>query len=466
MRRIVKISRYVVTMTAICLSLSQTGCASDGETSSEDKGGQSDDARQLDRDGLRFAVFSDAHYYDTDLGVSGAAFEDYLALDRKLLAESPAILDATIDALLERKDELDFVIVPGDLTKDGERTSHEEFVTRIKKLEDSGLQVYVCPGNHDINNPDAHSFEGENALPVPSVSPDEFAELYADFGYDQAIERGPGSLSYLVEPVEGLWVIAIDSCKYQDNLSTGIPDVSGALSEATLGWIEDKLAQATEEDKLVFAFMHHGLIEHFTNQSILPGLGNEYVVDDWQTVSRRLSEAGLRLVFTGHYHAQDVTERDWDEDGQFLFDVETGSLVSYPNPFRTITMRIEGRVEVASHFVDSIDYDIGDSDFQDYSREFLVSGLDNLALSYLALLGLSEQAADQVRPVAVESLVAHYAGDEDPSEQSRQQVEEFLESSDPAVAVVAGFLDSLQSDLPPPDNDVAFDIETGEIESN
>jgi len=452
------------------LTLSHTGCSCESETAEADSGLQHDaeddkDAQGGERDTFRFAVFSDPHYYDIDLGVTGEAFEAYLALDRKLLAESPAILDATIKALLQRKDELDFVIIPGDLTKDGERSGHEQFAAYIRTLEENGLQVYLCPGNHDINNPDAQSFDGETASPVPSVSPEEFVDLYADFGYEQAIERDPDSLSYLVEPVEGLWVIAIDSCKYQDNLSTGVSAVGGALSESTLGWIEDQLAEASEMNKRVFGFMHHSLVEHFTNESSLPLLGDEYVVDEWQVVSQRLSEAGLRLVFTGHYHAQDVTKQSWQESGQFLFDVQTGSLVSYPNPFRTITLSAVGRVEVASHFIESIDYDTGESDFRDYSRKFLVSGIDGLALTILALFGLSEQDAEQVRPVAVESMVSHYAGDENPSAQSQNQVAEFVASSDALISWLAGYLQSLQTDLPPSDNHVTFDIETGEIEA-
>ena len=37
---------------------------------------------------IQFAVFSDPHYYDSSLGTTGSAFEDYLMQDRKLLRES------------------------------------------------------------------------------------------------------------------------------------------------------------------------------------------------------------------------------------------------------------------------------------------------------------------------------------------------------------------------------------------
>ena len=71
---------------------------------------------------IRFAVFSDPHVYDSRLGTTGAAFEQYLAEDRKMIRESEAILAATVDQLIE--EDVDFVLVPGDLTKDGELDSH------------------------------------------------------------------------------------------------------------------------------------------------------------------------------------------------------------------------------------------------------------------------------------------------------------------------------------------------------
>ncbi len=37
---------------------------------------------------VTFAVFSDTHYYDPQLGTEGTSFENYLNLDRKMLKES------------------------------------------------------------------------------------------------------------------------------------------------------------------------------------------------------------------------------------------------------------------------------------------------------------------------------------------------------------------------------------------
>lgn len=48
-------------------------------------------------DSADFAVFSDPHLHDAAaLGASGADFEAYLAQDRKMIAGSQEILDATL----------------------------------------------------------------------------------------------------------------------------------------------------------------------------------------------------------------------------------------------------------------------------------------------------------------------------------------------------------------------------------
>lgn len=116
---------------------------------------------------------------------------------------------------LMQTEELDFVLVPGDLTKDGEKICHEKFAEIFRRLTDNGIPVYVIPGNHDINNPHAVRFIGDKTEPVETVTPEEFALIHSDFGYADALYRHKSSLSYVAEPVEGVWLFAIDSSKYR-----------------------------------------------------------------------------------------------------------------------------------------------------------------------------------------------------------------------------------------------------------
>ena len=56
-------------------------------------------------------------------------------------------------------------------------------------MEKDGIQVVVIPGNHDINNRNAASFDGRSRQMAEAVSANEFAEIYNDFGYDEALSR-------------------------------------------------------------------------------------------------------------------------------------------------------------------------------------------------------------------------------------------------------------------------------------
>lgn len=123
-----------------------------------------------------------------------------MASDRKLLAESKAILESAMEAI--KKSDVDLVLFSGDLTKDGEYISHKQFTEYLKQLEKAGKQVFVINGNHDINNPHAVKFEGDKTTPVQQVTPSRFKSLYKDFGYGEAIAKDRYSLSYVVEPVE------------------------------------------------------------------------------------------------------------------------------------------------------------------------------------------------------------------------------------------------------------------------
>ena len=49
-----------------------------------------------------------------------------------------------------------------------------------------------------------------------------------------------------------------------------------------------------------------------------------------------LMNAGIRLIFTGHYHANDIV--DFTNEGKTLTEIQTGSLVTPPCPYRIMTL--------------------------------------------------------------------------------------------------------------------------------
>ena len=98
--------------------------------------------------------------------------------------------------------------------------------------------------------------------------------------------------------------------------------------------------------------MHHGLTEHFSGQStLLP----EYIISEWQNVSAALADYGLNVVFTGHFHSQDVTKITSSKG--FAFDIETGSTVTYPCPYRMVTLNtLSKSLQISSGKIEGVTF--------------------------------------------------------------------------------------------------------------
>jgi 3',5'-cyclic AMP phosphodiesterase CpdA len=359
-----------------------------------------------------FAVFSDPHIFLPELGIGQPAFEKIKFDDRKLFEQSMSLLDAVIGKLIEAKPR--FVLVTGDLSKDGEEAVHVAFAAAMEKVESAGIPVYVIPGNHDVNNPQAVKYEGDTTSRVPNVTPQRFAEIYNDFGYGEAIERDPNSLAYVVEPEQGLWLLAMDACRYDLSLKETSEHTAGSFTQERLDWVRQILERARKENKAVIAMMHHGVAEHFEGQKKQFG---EYVVEDNDAFSRMLAEYGVRVVFTGHFHAQNIAGA-WGDSGdakttppspRFLYDIETGSLVTYPCPYRLVQLRSDQIMQVRSFPIESIpEMPTGFADYaRDYSRKGMLPYIEGVLMGY----GVSKQEADAIAEPLTDAGIAHYAGD-------------------------------------------------------
>lgn len=402
---------------------------------------------------VRFAVASDLHFFDLSLGSSGAALQRYLDNDRKMLLESAEILDEAL--AIVREAGAQFLLVPGDLTKDGERVNHEEVARRLEALERAGTKVYVVPGNHDINNPHAVRYSEQGPKPVPGVSPQEFAEIYRESGYGESIARDAGSLSYVAEPVPGLWLLAIDSCDYADNLRAGSPATRGRLDSGRRAWVEGRLEDAARRGKAVIAFLHHGLIEHFRGQRKYAGM---FLLDDGSEIARMLAAWGVRVVFTGHFHAQDAVRASWD-DGSFLYDVETGSLVTAPVPVRLIDVDETGRMSISTRRVTSIpSFRAAGKDFASYAEQFTRQGVSTVAVDIMRRLWVSSGKAAVLAPQASDAFLAHYEGDERFSGERRLRLRDVNLITRLLAGAAPDLLEELWNDLPPADNDLAIDL--------
>ena len=286
-------------------------------------------------------VLSDIHVMAPQLlEKRGTAYNNYLSQDPKLLEYSGEVLECLVGEMLQRNPDL--VIIPGDLTKDGELVSHQLVVKALSRLRSANIPVVVVPGNHDIDNPEGYYFNGDATRPAERTSPEQFKSLYADFGYNQAYAKDPASLSFVCEPLEGLVLLCIDTNKYEENKYKEKGDeknynqTSGRIRPATLTWMLAEADKARALGKQVVLIQHHNIVQHYDAQSTLQ---SDYIVADYEKVSKQMMQHGIHMAFTGHTHLQDIAQyRTIADNAQpdSLVDVATGSVISYPNPWRTI----------------------------------------------------------------------------------------------------------------------------------
>lgn len=405
----------------------------------------------------KIGLISDLHYTHPSLiAEEGEALNNYLRHDRKLLLESHALLKKSVENLLNEN--VNIVLIPGDLTKDGEMVSHQGVAKLLKPLKDKGVKILVIPGNHDIDNPDAVSFHGDKTRQVSTVSPSEFKQIYHEYGYGNAVSVDNHSLSYVSEPIEGLRIICIDACKYYDNtfVSRGANRDScvthGVVKPETMHWIKTEIRVAKLLNKKVIAQLHHGVVEHFDYQSFF---ARPYLVDNYREVQKMFMEEGLNVVFTGHFHASDIAKAE-DKNGNYIYDIETGSIVTYPCPYRIIDFS-DNQIFVETKFIQEIDYPLPHNmNFQQYAQSIVETGFqemlpalineyyDNITDYYPKWLKnfiklpeaerLSEIFLSNLSPSAVHMLVAHYGGNENEIEHAAQHKQELLSAIDQLIS--------------------------------
>jgi 3',5'-cyclic AMP phosphodiesterase CpdA len=427
------------TAAALALAALLAGCATSGP-------GAGPTAAPVGFPAVRFAVIADPHLFDAAANSPGPALDQAIGSDPKLHAESREILAQVLAEIAAERPA--FLLVCGDLTRNGERSAHELAAAMLGGLDDAGVPVLVVPGNHDVLNPAAARFAGERVEPAESVTPEEFAAIHADLGYAEALERDPASLSYAAEPVPGLRVLALDACRYDGE--PGSTRTDGRLSRATRTWAARVLARARADGVAVIAFLHHAVVPHFTG---MEKWLDAYLLDGHETAARLLAGSGVRLAFTGHGHAQDIV-RGSTRAGP-VWDVETGSLVSWPNPWRLVEIGPGAAVRIATRRVTSTP-SLGGT-FEPYAKLRLAEGLRDVAMAILERKGVHGEPAIAIARRAVEAGTAFYAGDE-PGPAAPVDRSALGPWSCLAEAAVRGFLDAMGTDLEPADNDVAFTV--------
>jgi 3',5'-cyclic AMP phosphodiesterase CpdA len=267
---------------------------------------------------MRFAVVSDLHIALPETIYNHA--------NRFHLVEvSIPVLEAVL-AHLETLP-LDFILLPGDLTQNGEPQNHCWLQQRLASLP---FPAYVIPGNHDVPSINATS---------ETIAFQEFPSFYQQFGYTNIDQ-----MYYTYEVHPGVQLIALNSNQFNEEGKQ-----LGYLDKTQLMWLENTLSSL--QDKFVFIMIHHNVIDHLPGQSTHV-LGRRYMLDNAPILIDILKKYNVKLIFTGHLHVQDISHF------QGIYEITTGSLVSYPHPYRILELTMnslgETELKIESHRIKKV----------------------------------------------------------------------------------------------------------------
>lgn len=268
---------------------------------------------------VELIIATDLHYLAPELTDHGAYFQAVIEnADGKAMEYCEEITDAFVEQVIAQAP--DGVVLSGDLTFNGARRSHEALAEKLRRIRDAGIPVFVLPGNHDLENPMAASFQGNHYTREESVTAQQFAEIYQAFGYQDALARDASSLSYTVQLTQGLRLLMVDA---------NTAETPGAVTGDTLSWVEEQLTAAQQAGIRVIAVSHQNLLQHN------PIFADGYVIDGNGRLLALFEEYGVICQLSGHLHIQHTAR-----SAKGLPEIVTGSLLV--SPLQYGVLRLDG----------------------------------------------------------------------------------------------------------------------------
>ena len=361
----------------------------------------------------QIAFISDAHIQDVDGHAERVRSMEAQVQSTRLFNENYYAFLAALDDVARR--DIRWVVLPGDLTDDGQFFNQQ----KIKELLNSyaaakGMRFFVTTGNHDPALPlglvkkNTHFLAADGSRVTREDSCAGYVsqmECYADFGFfprkDDRYWESPFTFytydkyayedacresvlgkrtytlcdsltatdaSYLVEPVDGLWLLAIDGGVYlPKEMKDGKWTYQGSSAGYNfvlkhkpflLPWVRKVVEEARKRHKTLVAFSHYPLVDFNdgVSESVRRMWGNRrfdlHRVPEAE-VSEAFLQAGLRLHFAGHMHVNDTGI--WEgKDGKHLYNIQVPSIATYVPAYKILTIESDEAFRVETVTLDTV----------------------------------------------------------------------------------------------------------------
>ena len=338
-----------------------------------------------DSDEFGFAVASDTHYVHP-VKQAGTTLADegwvttFNSESESLTNQSGFIIDEFLKECAENP-KCQFVLITCDLATHGRDyvSEHEAVAAKFRKFEkETGKQVYVINGNHD------------NAKDMP-VDHKKFTEIYHEFGYDEALSTDEGTCSYSANLNDEYTLVALDTC---DERYRVVPN-----NDITrMDWAVKQIKAAKKQGKKVIMIMHHNLLEHNPFQKL-----NEknYVVNTPYSFAGLLADLGVKLVFSGHTHCNNVKSYT-SFLGNTIYDFSMSSLGNFPAEYKYFNVT-DSKISYETKKINHIDADKLAEVCKGFSNEALEMMKNNLQ-TYTWSMSYREYSEDLRENISPETL--------------------------------------------------------------
>lgn len=325
------------------------------------------------------------------------------------------------------------VAMPGDFSDDGQAYNLRGLHTILTKYQQQyGIEFYMTTGNHDPVGPfrqdsGKDDFLGKDGFPLGIYSKEnigktdrkiitkdiaesgylEILNELKDFGfypkkkdlfwgtpftqyspknysYEKALQDADYTkrmydvaegfpvpdLSYVTEPVKGVWLMAIDGNTYIPKNINESSQNPGNYKGASIGynnvlthkkhlikWVKNIMTETGKNGKAVIAFTHYPMIDF--NDGTTAELKSLLGEKKWQMervpeeeVAKAFAEAGLQVHFAGHMHINDTGIRN--VKGRMLVNIQVPSLAAYIPAYKVLTIHAPDTMEVNTEVLNDV----------------------------------------------------------------------------------------------------------------